>query len=129
VLSTRTFCTFMRAFSPFELRGGRVYEDTRGSCHRGHTPLEFLRSDLEFSKERCSLRGAGRQLARATRGWNVWHDVARFTTIRDWRAAFLAASSSLGMWSSVPKYRSVATGRTRSDCTTHGERVGIDQRS
>ena len=37
-------------------------------------------------------------------GSHVGHDTVRFTSIRDWRATFLAASSSAGMWLPVPKY-------------------------
>ena len=45
-----------------------------------------------------------RQLASATRDWHVAHNVARFTSIRDWRATILAAPSSAGTRFPVPKY-------------------------
>ncbi len=50
------------------------------------------------------MRGCCRQLAINSDGLHVGHEVARFSFVRDSRAAFLSASSSSGMRSPVPKY-------------------------
>ena len=48
------------------------------------------------------MRGIDRQVASNCAGRHIGHDVARFTFIRDWRAASLAALRSSEMWAPVP---------------------------
>jgi|GEM_PF-3367613 len=55
--------------------------------------------DLVCYRELCSMRCVDRQLADDLSGS---HDDARFASIRDSRATFLAASSSSGTWAPVP---------------------------
>ncbi len=73
------------------------------SCARGQTPRS---NPLKWPRtlDQRLARGPRHQLARATSGWHVGHSLARFTSIRDWRAIFLAAPSSSGTRSPVPKY-------------------------
>ena len=66
------------------------------------TTRRFLWNCVNWRQEPCFVRGVCRQLALNLDGWHIGHDVARFSVIRDWRAAFLAASSSSGMRSPVP---------------------------
>ena len=87
--------------------GGQL-SSRRGRTHavsyaRGQASRTNLVKQPRFL-EQCLARSARGQPARATSGWHVGHDVARFTSIRDWRATFLAAASSSGMWAPVPKY-------------------------
>ncbi len=70
-------------------------------------PRGFLWSDLKWWQEFCFVRSVCLQLAIDSTGWHVRHDTARFTSILDWRATFLAASSSSGMRFPVPKYISL----------------------
>lgn len=85
-----------------QLSGGRAR--TPAVSYRRGQPSRTNLVKQPRTLGRRFARSLVRQLARATSGWHVEQDVARFSFIRDWRAAVLTASSSPGMWSPVPKY-------------------------
>jgi hypothetical protein len=116
-LSVTTFCSFQREFAPPEVFDGkvgrRVDERLRvpGSCcpsfpfartRNLRRRTEFL-CNLDFTSATSQSAGST-QLPIDVNGSHVRLEVFRLTSIRDWRADFLAASSSAGMSFPVPKY-------------------------
>ena len=112
MLSVTTFDTFLRECSPLERCAGSVKKvllgrppilaaglDPRQWFGRGHrADLGIIRAFAMASACRMA------QLAIDSFGSQVGHHVVRFTSIRDCRAAVLAAAISVGMRSPVPKY-------------------------
>ena len=123
MLSAGTFWSFVREFSPPGLGEVRSSEDScavgtdarasrpssgRGrihaaSCDRGQIPHS---NPMKWPRvlERRFAHESRHQLAINSSGLHIRHDVERFSFIRDWRATLLAASSSSGTRSPVPKY-------------------------
>ena len=101
VLSTSTFWTFVREFSPIELREGRDEKDIWadwGRCSvrtvlgeaRTHTGLHIVEakrrfpcSDLKWRQEPCFVRSVWLQLTINSDGRHIEHVVVRFSLIRD----------------------------------------------
>ena len=113
-LSATTFCTFVREFSPIEVCAGqsknvlvgwpREPGDGYGSRSLVRVRAPRRRANSVSIMASAALLSELAQLAIDTDRSQVGHDVVRFTAIRDWRAAVLAASSSSGIGLPVPKY-------------------------
>ena len=112
--SASTFCAFVREFSPLEVCAGqsknvllgwlREPGDGFGSRSLVRARAPRSRANSVSTMASAALLSKLAQLAIDTSNSHVGHDVARFTSIRDWRAAFLPASSSSGIGLPVPKY-------------------------
>ena len=117
MLSATTFCSFLREFSSLEVYArwtrvvliGRTREPCDCIRSRSSVRASASRNRADFVNTMASAAVASAaadstQLEIEVSGSHVGHDVVRFTSIRDWRATFLAASSSAGIWLPVPKY-------------------------
>ncbi len=112
MLSATTFWIIMREFSPLEMYAGEIkmvplgrFREPGDVFRSAHRFGRGYRSDSGFaSAAAMALTCPVDQLAINSYRSQVGHDVVRFTCIRDWRAACLAAASSTGTGLPVPKY-------------------------
>ena len=102
----------MREFSPLEMYAGEIkmvplgrFRESGDVFRSAHRFGRGYRSDSGFASAAAMVLACPvDQLAIDTSNSHVGHEVVRFTRIRDWRAAFLAAASLSGIGLPVPKY-------------------------
>ena len=112
MLSARSFCTFLREFSPLEMYAGEIkiapLSPSRNLAsgwslvQRFEAAIGLIWAAPWLALRLLPMRLA--QLAINSSPSQVGHVVARFAFSRDWRASFLAASSLSGIGLPVPKY-------------------------